>query len=313
MIGAGNFARAVLLPRLRKLDVDLRGVATASGPSAQQTGTRFGFAYAATDWQQVVEDSFVDAVLIATRHDLHAGIATAALQAGKSVFLEKPMALGTDDLEALLDAWRASGRILQVGFNRRFAPSYRWLRDAFAARRDPLVMTMRVNAGPVAAGSWVIDPVQGGGRLVGEVCHFVDVLYDLAGAAVISVFAQSSSAAGDDVLLTLVFGDGSIGSIVYASGGDRSLPKERLEVLSGGRAGVLDDFRTAELHIGGKIQHFGRRFAGQDKGHAAELEAFVAAVRSGGASPVDPEGAAHVTRVTFAALESARTGLPVRL
>jgi predicted dehydrogenase len=315
VVGAGNFARSVLLPRLRKMSVELRGVATSSGPSAQQTGTRFGFAFAATDWHQVISDSAVDAVLIATRHDLHAEVAAAALLAGKAVFLEKPMALSEEDLDQLLDAWRASGRVLQVGFNRRFAPSYRWLKDAFAARRGPLVMTMRVNAGSVAPGSWVVDPVQGGGRLVGEVCHMVDVLYDLAGAPVVSVFAQNlpQQSGADDVLLTLVFGDGSMGTIVYASGGDRSLPKERLEVLGGGRAAVLDDFRTAEVFVGGKSQHFGGRFPGQDKGHAAELEAFVAAVRSGGPSPVDPEGAAHVTRVTFAALESARAGTPVRL
>ena len=315
MIGAGNFARSVLLPSLKKLDgVDLRGVATASGPSAHQTASRFGFGYAATDWRQVVEDAQVDAVVIATRHDVHARVAAAALRAGKSVFLEKPMALSADQLEDLLDAWRSSGRILQVGFNRRFAPTYQRLKAEFAARRDPLVMTYRVNAGPVSPTSWVVDPVQGGGRLVGEACHMVDLLVDLTDARVTSVYAESIGAAtGDDVVLTLRFADGSIGTIVYASGGDRSLPKEHLEVLGGGRAAVLDDFRTLRVYAGGGVKRLGRRFAVQDKGHAAELAAFVDAVRHGKPSPVDPETAAHVTRITFAAVESARSGVPIKV
>jgi predicted dehydrogenase len=314
VIGAGSFARSTLLPALKKLDVELCGVATASSPSAQQTATRFGFAYAATDWGQVIDDEFVDAVIVATRHDLHARIAAAALRAGKSVFLEKPMALAEDELDDLLDAVEASGRVLQLGFNRRFAPTYQQLKERFAlkTRRAPLVMAYRVNAGAVAPTSWVVDPVQGGGRLIGEVCHMVDLLVDLAGAPVTSVYTQSGAGGlGDDLLLTLSFGDGSIGTIVYASGGDRSLPKEQLEVLGGGHAAVLDDFRTLSVHTGGRASRIGGRMPHQDKGHAAELAAFFQAIRSGAPSPVDPHEAAHVTRVTFAAVESARTGLPV--
>jgi predicted dehydrogenase len=315
VIGAGNFARSLLLPLLKKRDgVELRGVATASGPSALQTASRFGFGYSATDWRQVVDDVDVDAVLVATRHDLHARVAAAALRAGKSVFLEKPMALFVDELEDLLDAWRNGDRVLQVGFNRRFAPTYQRLKAEFPARRDPLVMTYRVNAGPVSPMSWVVDPAQGGGRVIGEVCHMVDLLVDLTSALVTSVYAEPiGSTAGDDVVLTLRFADGSLGTIVYASGGDRSLPKEQLEVLGGARAVVLDDFRTLRVHAGGRANRVGRRFAAQDKGHAAELSAFLDAVRHGKASPVDPATAAHVTRVTFAAVESARSGLPVQV
>ena len=175
-------------------------------------------------------------------------------------------------------------------------------------------MTYRVNAGPVSPTSWVVDPVQGGGRLVGEACHMVDLLVDLTDARVTSVYAEPIGAAtGDDVVLTLRFADGSIGTIVYASGGDRSLPKEQLEVLGGGRAAVLDDFRALRVYAGGGVRRLGRRFAVQDKGHAAELAAFVDAVRHGKPSPVDPETAAHVTRVTFAAVESARSGVPIKV
>jgi len=330
VVGAGSFARSVLLPALKKLDVDFRGVATSTAPSAQQTASRFGFGYAATDWRQIVDDDSVDAVLVATRHDLHASIAAAALRAGKAVFLEKPMALTEPDLEDLLAAWRSSGRLLQVGFNRRFAPTFRQLKVRFGAgglagqeggggerargRRAPLVMAYRVNAGAVAPTSWVVDPVQGGGRLVGEVCHMVDSLVDLAGAAVVSVYAQAAaSGSADDVVLTLTFGDGSIGTIVYASGGDRSLPKEYLEVLGGGMAAVLEDFRTLRVYASGRTSRLSGQFARQDKGHTAELTAFLAAVRAGQPSPVPPEDAAHVTRVTFAAVESIRTGQRVDL
>jgi polar amino acid transport system substrate-binding protein len=317
VIGAGSFARSVLLPALKQqANVELRGVVTASAPSAQQTASRFGFGYTASDWRQVVDDPDVNAVVIATRHDLHAPVAAAALRAGKSVFVEKPLALSEAELQDVLDAWRSSGRILQVGFNRRFAPTYQRLKAAFSSRRGPLVVAYRVNAGAVAASSWVVDPVQGGGRLIGEVCHMVDTLVDLVGARVARVSAQPIGAAAtgaDDVTLSLSFADGSIGTVVYASGGDRGLPKEQLEVFGGGRAGVLDDFRSVRLYAGGRVRRAGGRLARQDKGHAAELAAFVAAVRQGGASPVDPELAAHVTRVTFAAVESARAGLPVEL
>jgi polar amino acid transport system substrate-binding protein len=311
VIGAGSFARSVLLPELRRLDVQLRGVATASGPSAHQTGSRFGFGFATTDWREVLEDRSLDAVLIATRHDLHASVAAEALRRDVAVFVEKPLALDEAGLAQVMDAWRSSGRVLQVGFNRRFAPTFRQLKGHFAARRAPLVMAYRVNAGAVAPGSWVVDSVHGGGRLIGEVCHMVDVLCALAEAPVVSVFCQPlPNAAQDDLLLSLTFADGSLGSIVYASGGDRALPKERLEVFCGGRSAVLDDFRALELHAGGRARRTSGR---QDKGHAAELRAFLAAVRTGGPSPLSPEDAAHVTRVTFAAVESARTGLPVGL
>jgi predicted dehydrogenase len=315
VIGAGNFARSVLLPALRKLSIPLTGVATASPPSAQQTAARFGFAFAASDWRHVVDDPGTTAVLIATRHDLHAEIAAAALRAGKSVFMEKPMALDESSLDELIDSWRASGHVLQVGFNRRFAPSYQHVKSAFARRRGPLVMTYRVNAGSVPRGSWVIDPRQGGGRLIGEVCHMVDLLLDLTGSRVTSVFAApvSSGSAADDVLLTLSFADGSIGTIAYASGGDRGMPKEQVEVLGGGVSAVLDDFRAVRVHAGGRTRRIGGPMPRQDKGHAAELVAFLDAVRNGNPSPVDPLQAEHVTRITFAAVESARSGLPVQL
>jgi predicted dehydrogenase len=303
----------VLLPELRRMSerVELRGVATASGPSAQQTMSRFGFGYASVDWRELIRDPDLDAVLVATRHDLHAEIAGEALRAGKSVLLEKPMALDEEQLSQLLATWEANPRVLQVGFNRRFSPTIRQLRAAYAGRRDPLVLQYRVNAGAVASGSWVVDPEQGGGRLVGEVCHMVDTLFFLTGAPVERVWAQPlPRPTADDVALTLGFADGSIGTIVYAAGGDRGMPKERLEVFGGGVSAVLDDFVSLTLFEKGRARRPGR-WRTQNKGHAAELSAFVDAALRGGPSPIHPLDAAHVTRVTFAAARSARSGEPI--
>jgi predicted dehydrogenase/threonine dehydrogenase-like Zn-dependent dehydrogenase len=318
VVGAGSFARSVLLPELRRIGerVELRGVATASGPSAQQTMSRFGFGYASVDWRELVRDPDLDAVLVATRHDLHAEIAGEALRAGKSVLLEKPMALDDEQLSHLLATWEANPRVLQVGFNRRFSPTIRQLRAAYAGRREPLVLQYRVNAGAVAPGSWVVDPDQGGGRLVGEVCHMVDTLLFLTGAPVERVWAQPlprpPRPTADDVALTLSFADGSIGTIVYAAGGDRGLPKERLEVFGGGVSAVLDDFLSLTVFDKGRARRPGR-WRTQDKGHAAELAAFVDAALHGGPSPIHPLDAAHVTRVTFAATRSARSGEPIAI
>jgi predicted dehydrogenase/threonine dehydrogenase-like Zn-dependent dehydrogenase len=318
VVGAGSFARAVLLPALRRLSdrVELRAVATASGPSAQQTMARFGFDYASVDWRDVVHDPQLDAVVVATRHDLHAEVAGEALRAGRSVLLEKPMALDDEQLSHLLATWEANPRLLQVGFNRRFSPTIRQLQSVYAGRRDPLVLQYRVNAGPVAPGSWVVDPNQGGGRLVGEVCHMVDTLFFLTGAPVERVWAQAlprpPRPTADDVVLTLSFADGSIGTIVYAAGGDRAMPKERLEVFGGGVSAVLDDFVSLSVFDQGRQRRPGR-WRTQDKGHTAELSAFVDAAMRGGPSPIHPLDAAHVTRVTFAAAVSAGSGEPVTI
>lgn len=318
VVGAGSFAKSVLLPTLKALPtVELVGVATRSGASAQQTASRFGFRYAASDWAEVVNDPDLDAILIATRHDLHPLIAAAALRAGKAVFLEKPMALTEAGVDDILAAQRETSLPLMVGFNRRFAPTVQRLAAFFQGRRGPLTLSYRVNAGRVSADSWVADPVQGGGRLLGEVCHMVDLLHFLTGARVDTVFARplprSSSPTADDVLVVLTFEDGSLGTITYASNGDRSLAKERLEAFADGKAAVLDDFALLTLHANGGVSRTGGKPGSQDKGHAQELRLFAEAVLRGGPSPIEPADSAHVTRVTFAAALSAREGVPVQL
>ncbi|MBX6364612.1 MAG: bi-domain-containing oxidoreductase [Gemmatimonadetes bacterium] len=315
VIGAGSFGRTVLLPRLAKHPLaELIGIATASGVSAKASGDRFGFRFCTTEPAAILDDPEIDAVVIATRHGSHARLAAAALRAGKAVFLEKPLATDEAGLLEVLDAQRETGGLLAVGFNRRFSPLAQALRDGF---RDvgALAVTYRVNAGPLPANHWLYDSEEGGGRIIGEACHFVDLVQYLTGEEPISVHAIAADHGGesprDTVLATVGLRGGSVASIAYVSSGDRGFPKERVEVFGGGGVGVLDDFRELTLSRGGKQRVIAAKR--QEKGFDQELDAFLATVRSGGAPPIPLESLVVTTRATFAVEESLRTGLPVRL
>ena len=309
--GAGAFAGSVLVPAFARVkQARLKRIASARGLSARHLGLRFGFGEASSDFNDLCTDPGIDAVVIATRHNLHAAQVMAALGAGKHVFVEKPLALDRDELRQVQHAAERSPKLLMVGFNRRFAPLALRLQQFFAERAAPLVMTYRINAGPLPPESWIRDRAVGGGRIVGEVCHFIDLLSFVAGALPTRVQAAGAADAGgqaDQVLATLSFDDGSVGVIAYAAGGDASYPKERLEVLGAGRLAVLEDFRTLELSQGGKRQY--ARSLGQNKGHHAEAEAFIAAIASGGGAPIALASLLRTTAATFAIEEALRTGL----
>jgi polar amino acid transport system substrate-binding protein len=312
VIGAGNFAKAVAIPNLAKRpDIELRGIVSAAGASARQTADRFGFAYCASSVDQVIADPDIDAIAIFTRHDLHAAQAAAALDAGKHVFLEKPLAITHEGLKLVTRAAQraaARGIHLAVGFNRRFAPMALETAAFLSDRHGPLVLQYRANAGALPRDHWTRDPVVGGGRIIGEGCHFVDLLTFLAGAPPVRVQA-TGDLARDDVLVMLDFADGSVGTVVYAAGGDRALGKERLEVLGAGRASVLDDFRELTLVRDGSSKHRRDRF-GQDKGHKAQWDAFAGAIR-GEPSRLTLREMVATTLATFAAMESLAGGVAV--
>jgi predicted dehydrogenase/threonine dehydrogenase-like Zn-dependent dehydrogenase len=298
VVGAGTFARTVLLPQLSKR-ADIVAVATATGVSARATAERYGARIATTEPEQVLLADDVDAVVIATRHDTHAAYTTAALEAGKHVFVEKPLALVEDELARVEAAAAASEGVLMVGFNRRFAPLMRRLHDELGSR-GPLVITCRVNAGRLPRSHWTHDRAVGGGRLVGEACHFVDCAAFLTGhqprlESAVAV-AGGSEPREDLTAATLSFGDGSVAQIVYSAFGDPRLPKERIEVLGEHGAGVLDDFASLALHRGGRTT---TEDGNRDKGHRAEIEAFVEACRSG-RQPWPVSDMAAVMRATFA-------------
>jgi predicted dehydrogenase len=298
VIGAGAFARGVLMPQLAR-HADIRAVATATGMSARASAARFGAPVASTDAGAVLEDANCDAVVIATRHDTHGTYTARALRAGKHVFVEKPLALNNTELNEVERAAAEGSGILMVGFNRRFAPMATEMR-ARLGDRGPLVITYRVNAGRLPRSHWTHDPAVGGGRIVGEVCHFVDFAMYLTGCAPTTVQAAAvgggSEPRDDSLAATLRFPDGSVAVIVYSALGDPALPKERIEVLGEVGAGVLEDFADLRLYTGGhEEQTSGRR----DKGHAAEIESFLACCREG-RQPWPVRDMVAATRATFA-------------
>ncbi len=304
VIGAGSFARAVLMPALGE-HAEIAAVATATGASARAAAERFGAPVATTDADHLIEADDLDAVLIATRHDTHADYAARALEAGKHVFVEKPLALDDEGLNRVATAAATSEGVLMVGFNRRFAPLAKGLREALGGQ-GPLVISYRVNAGRLERDHWTHDPRTGGGRIVGEVCHFVDLAAYLAGAPPTSATAEAvgggSEPSEDNVSALLRFADGSTASVLYTAFGDPSFPKERVEVMGEAGAGALDDYRALKLYVAGREKSSGGR---RDKGHAAEIEAFAEACRTG-AQPWPVEDMVAVMRATFAIRDAVR-------
>ncbi len=311
VLGAGQFASGVLLPALSALPAArLVGVATATGIKAQHVAKKHGFNFATTDGAEVLERSDLDAVLIATRHHLHAEQVLAALDAGKHVFVEKPLCLHRDELTAIAERLQAAeSPLLMVGFNRRFAPLAQRLRRHVADLDEPLVMHYRVNAGQIPLDHWTQDAEQGGGRILGEVCHFIDFLTFLTAAPPLSVqgraLANGDRYRDDNLVATVTLEDGSLGTITYVANGAKGLAKERLEVFGGGRSAVLDNFRRLELYDGSRREVIKARWR-QDKGHGQQLAAFVEAVRRGGPSPIPWHQIQRVTEVTFDLVEAVR-------
>jgi polar amino acid transport system substrate-binding protein len=289
VIGAGRYAQGVLLPQFKaNADVTLWTVCTATGVKAEKAKEKFGFENCTTTWRGVLADKVVNAVVIATRHDLHASIVCEALRAGKAVFCEKPLCLRREELEEVIRTIKDSGNTrLMVGFNRRFAPFAAKVRELAA----PLVMRYRVSVQPLPAEHWINDPDAGGGRILGEVCHFIDFLRFAARSRMVSVFAQGFGA--ENAQVALRFADGSVGSIDYFSVADAGLEKERFEVFGGGQYVVVDDFR--------------------EKGQAEEVKQFVQAVKTGGSMPIPVDEILESTRATLAVLKSMRTGRVVEL
>ena len=293
LIGGGLFAKGTILPALKKLDqVQVRAVATATGKTAQDLAKRNGCDYATTDYRELLEDKEIDLVIIATRHNLHASVAVEALRAGKHVYVEKPLALNLDELQSVARVASGSPGLLTVGFNRRFAPLVIEAKRHFVNRSTPLLAHYRINAGAVPADHWVHDPVEGGGRILGEVCHFVDLLQFLVGAPPRSVFASRLPANGrhvladDNVLVALEFADGSRGSVLYSALGADSMPKEMLEVMGDGRSVRLDNFRTLDLYRGSRKS---TRKSGGDKGHNGQFRSLVDSILQGGGPPIPLE------------------------
>ena len=356
VIGAGNFAKAILMPALARTPASLLCVADLAPAAAAHLARKFKFEQAATAYKVILQDARIKAVFIVTGHNTHARFVCEALKAGKSVFVEKPLCLNGEELDQIIAAYtppsalatphsalrtphsagsslvprpspsvsspssvvgspQSSAPHLMVGFNRRFSPHTAKLRGLLAGRREPLCLNMTVNAGAIPADHWVQDPKRGGGRIIGEACHFIDLLSHLAGAPVTSVSARmvgpGSEVRADKMSIQLGFADGSIGTVNYFANGAKSYPKEVLEVFSEGRIARVENFR-ATLGYGFKgFQKF--KTWRQDKGHNQEIAAFVERVARGGQPLIPFAELENATRASFAAMESALSGQTVRL
>jgi len=316
-LGAGNFAQAALLPAVRaEKDVVLRAVATRRGLTARLAAERFDAERAATDTEAVLRDPSIDVVFVTGPNSTHAPQTIAALGAGKHVFTEKPLCLRAEELDHIERALAAAPTAaLMVGFNRRFAPATKIVRDHFASAGGPQIVSIRVNSGPSAATGWASDRETEGGLILGEACHFVDLLAFLFDSTPVRVQASRPSFAPsspDDVVATLEFAGGQVGSIVYLTSGSAKLAKERIELFGGGRSAVIDDFRSVTV-FDRRARRHGSRWSARDKGHRAEVAAFFASLRTGTPPPTPFPGLAATMRATIAVEESLRLGTPIDL
>jgi predicted dehydrogenase/threonine dehydrogenase-like Zn-dependent dehydrogenase len=321
VVGAGNFAKAVLLPKFSAHgQVKFQAVSTARGASAKAVSDKFGFEYCSESIDELLGDGAVNSVLIATRHNLHGPLTAWALGAGKNVFVEKPLCLTWEELEGISETYatcyeNGKSPILMVGFNRRFSPFIQRMRSVVSGKGTPLVATYRVNAGFIPKDSWVQDPREGGGRIIGEVCHFVDTLRFLVGAPVRTVQAACIQtddlrlSSRDSLAVTLTYLDGSVAVILYHALGNPEFPKEMLEIACDGQVLVMDDFVTLEV-FGRKNEKIKTK---QDKGFEAEIKSFVEAVANGGPPPIPFAEIFETTEVTFAIHEALNTGQVVDL
>jgi polar amino acid transport system substrate-binding protein len=328
-VGAGKFAQGSLIPPVKAFDgATLVGACTGNGLSATNVAKSFGFQFATTAAEEVLESKNVGTVFIATRHNLHARYVLHALKAGKNVFVEKPLALYRRELEEIAKTFGAVSRrtsnsrklsrspILMVGFNRRFAPLVAEAKKFFENAVGPFAIQYRINAGFLPANHWTQDPVEGGGRIIGEVCHFVDLIQYFTGSPPTKVFAEAvrgdaNSPNDDSVAVTLKFENGSVGVITYLSNGDSSVPKERIELFSTGRTAVIDNFQSLKLHQQGTTTE--HRLSTTEKGHREEVRQFLAAVQTGGPSPIDFKSLVTTTEVTFKIVDSLKLGVPVSM
>jgi predicted dehydrogenase len=297
-VGAGNYATRNLIPAFKEAGARFVSVASSAGVSGAYAGKKFGFAETTTDTAGLIADPRIHAVVITTRHDSHAGLVRQALEAGKHVFVEKPLCMKIEELEEIRKAYEQRQAVLTVGFNRRFAPHIIKMKELVGGVAGPKAFVMTVNAGAIPADHWTQDAESGGGRIIGEACHFIDLLRFLA-ASPFSAYDISFMAGNtrDSANIQLKFADGSIGTVHYLANGSKSFPKERLEVFAQGRILQMDNFRV--------LRGFGwpgfktMRLMKQDKGQNACAKAFLDAVRAGKPGPIPYEELVEVAEVTI--------------
>jgi predicted dehydrogenase/threonine dehydrogenase-like Zn-dependent dehydrogenase len=318
VLGAGNYANSVFLPAISHIGgIYLQTIVSASGNSASFAAKKYKFAFASSSENDIFQDKKVNTVVILTRHNEHAHQAVQSLHLGKHVYCEKPLAIDAEELRQVeRQLCKKNQPLLMVGFNRRFSPFGQTLKEFLVDRSEPLYAHYRVNAGFLPHNHWQHDPLVGGGRIIGEGCHFIDFITFLVGQLPISIYAQSLPDNGkyhtDNALITLEFPDGSIGSLAYLANGDKCFSKEYLEVFCGGRIGIMDNFTHLTTIRNGQRKEIHSRF-GQDKGHRAAWQAFLSCIKEGTRPPISYQDLIRVSEASLAAINSLNTGLKVSL
>jgi len=303
-IGAGSFAQNILLPTVKKI-ARMKGVATARPANARNIADKYGFEFCTGNANEILEDPDINTLFIATRHDSHAKYVMEGLKHGKNIFVEKPLCLFPEELETIKDLYIESGKSVMIGFNRRFSPLVKALHESIREMgENPVSINYRINAGTLPAGHWIHDPVVGGGRIIGEACHFIDLAMHLAGSTIQSVSAMNMNDVNnlsDTVTINLSFKNGSVANISYFSNGNKEVSKEFLEVFYSGRVAVLDDFNKLTIHGKKKTE---LKISGQDKGHHQEINEFIQSVAQGKKSPIPFEEQYNSMLATFRVLQS---------
>jgi predicted dehydrogenase len=318
LIGAGSYAGGMLYPRLKNYsDVEVVGVAAAIGPAADKAAKKLKAPIVTTDYKEFLKDKNVNTVFITTRHNYHAEQVITALQAGKHVFVEKPLALSMKELEEIRNVYLKHDRILFVGYNRRFSALGEKAKQLFIGNKEPLNILYRVNAGFIPKSHWIQDPGEGGGRVIGEVCHFIDFFIFLTGSKPIRVHTTAMAMNGteqvleDNISVVLRFSDGSMATLIYTANGDVALEKEYIEIFGDGKSAIIKDFKELELYADGKKKKI--RLTSQDKGQSGELKAFFESVKGKSECIIPFEELYATSYTTFKILESLRVGQSVEL
>ncbi len=303
VIGAGNFTKATMLPALKESGAHFKYIASQGGLSGTILAKKFGFSRSTTDYKEILSDSEVDLVMITTRHDLHAPMVVEALNAGKNVFVEKPLALNEEELSGIIEVYERSGKSLTVGFNRRFSPHMEKIKSVVGDNLMNVIATM--NAGFIPPNVWVHDMKTGGGRIIGEACHYIDLIAYLTGSKVKAVcmnaMGVNPEVNTDNASILLRMENGSTGVINYFANGSKAYSKERVEVFSQERTLIMDNFRRTDAF---GVKGFSKLKTSMDKGHKNQFHRLIKAVQQGGPALIPFESIVNTTRASFAAIQS---------
>jgi predicted dehydrogenase/threonine dehydrogenase-like Zn-dependent dehydrogenase len=316
IIGSGNFTKATVLPVLSKLKANIKYLSSSSGLSGTLLAKKFNIQYSTTNNDDILNDSEVDAVIITTRHNTHARMCIAALEAGKHVFVEKPLAISLEEINEIIEVYEQSNKTITVGFNRRFSPFVQDIKQKLGGLNLPINVVATVNAGEIPSNHWTQNMNIGGGRIIGEACHFIDLITYLSGSLVESVIMNSMGENPqentDNATILLKYKNGSTGVINYFANGNKGYSKERIEVYSQGKTMVIDNFRKSKYY-GLKSSGISGLFKGQDKGHHEQFRLFLERLKNGGEAIIPFEEIINTSRASICAVESLKLGAWVKV